>query len=89
MDLGVCSQGESDSGSFLPTQECTAGLVTSGACLSGWELEPKVTIPRANKCSEVARWYIRDTNKSHGNNGIKKLEDQRKIAPGDTSGGWG
>lgn len=85
VELEVCDEATAD---LLPTQECTQVLVTVGACLDGWQNAPKVTIPQANKCGPVAFWYIVDTNKTHGINGLKKLAAQRKLALGDTSGEW-
>jgi len=87
-DNGVCTQAQADAGDFLPTQVCTQGLVDAGACLDGWQNDPKVTIPKAGKCGPVAFLWFRKSGKTHSQNGIKRLEQQRKQAPGDDSGEW-
>jgi hypothetical protein len=88
VELGVCTQGEADTSDLLPTQECTQALVNQGICLDGWQNDPKVVIPQASKCGPVAFLWVRSGGKSYSQNGIKRLEEQRKQAPGDDSGEW-
>ncbi len=88
VELGVCTQAEADAVDLLPTQECTQGLVDAGVCLDGWQNDPKVTIPKANKCGPVAFLWFRKSGKTHSQNGIKRLEQQRKEVPGNDSGEW-
>jgi len=86
VELGICSQAEADNGDPLETVECDAAKVTSGACLPGWDVAPKVTIAKISKCRKAMDWYIKSTGKILGKNGLDKLEAQREPTPGDDSG---